>query len=368
MDERGVDNPTNKPILTSNTGNNDVVNNLSTPTSANSVVIPCELSKSEISIPGFICKGQLVFEDNFNFNIDEIKIWTSEIMFPGQPDYPFNIYEKKARVEDGKLFIHPITLESDYGFDFVRRSLDLRDRCTGTMSNSECYREAFGPQILPPAITAKVTTKRTFSFKYGRIEVGAKMPVGDWLIPLIQLEPRDKIYGSLNYASGLIRIACVKGNIEYSKRLYGGVIVSELNPYRKAYLKEKVGNDQWNRKFHNYSILWSPNEVSVYVDGEKYGEVTPGQGFSQEARKYNVTAATNWLKGTLIAPLDEMFYVSLGLDVGGIYEFPDSPDKPWKNTSNKAMLEFWNARDKWYPSWRKDDSALVVDYVRIYAL
>ncbi|CAH2039319.1 unnamed protein product, partial [Iphiclides podalirius] len=311
-----------------------------------SVTEPCEVSVSETSIHGFICKGQLLFEDNFNSNLDDDKIWTSEIFMPDQPDYPFNIYEKKALVEDGKLVIRPITLESEYGIDFVRRSLDLRDRCTATTSISECYREAFGPQILPPAITAKITTKRTFSFKYGRIEVGAKMPVGDWLIPVIQLEPHDNAYGALNYASGLIRIACVKGNIEYSKKLYGGAILSESDPFRSANLFEKIGNDQWSKNFHNYTVVWSPDGVSVFVDGEKYGEVLPNEGFFEEANRYYMSAPTNWLKGSLMAPLDEMFYVSLGLDVGGIHEFPDSPSKPWSNASNKAMLEFWNSRNK----------------------
>lgn len=50
----------------------------------------------------------------------------------------------------------------------------------GTM---ECSREASGAQILPPIITSKITTKKRFAFKYGRIEVRARMPLGDWLIP-----------------------------------------------------------------------------------------------------------------------------------------------------------------------------------------
>lgn len=60
------------------------------------------------------------------------------------------------------------------------------------------------------------------------------------------------------------------------------------------------------------------------------------------------------------------FYVSLGLRVGGIHDFADSTDKPWKNRSPKGMLNFWNSRDKWFPSWY--DANLKVDYVRVYAL
>lgn len=46
---------------------------------------PCELSVSQTSVPGFVCKGQLLFEDNFKTGIDKGKIWTPEIKFPGEP-------------------------------------------------------------------------------------------------------------------------------------------------------------------------------------------------------------------------------------------------------------------------------------------
>lgn len=46
---------------------------------------PCELSVSKTSVPGFVCKGQLLFEDNFNAGIMKGKIWTPETKFPGAP-------------------------------------------------------------------------------------------------------------------------------------------------------------------------------------------------------------------------------------------------------------------------------------------
>lgn len=50
--------------------------------------------------------------------------------------------------------------------------------------------------------------------------------------PEIQLEPRDNIYGIRNYASGILRIATIKGNVEYSKKLYAGPIMCDSDPYR----------------------------------------------------------------------------------------------------------------------------------------
>ncbi|CAG9561450.1 unnamed protein product [Danaus chrysippus] len=235
-------------------------------------------------------------------------IWTPEIKFPGEPDYPFNIYlyDQSIQVKDGTLTIKPMTLESRYGEGAVHTFLDLADRCTGEIGTNECYRRAFGPQIIPPIISGKVTTKHSFAFKYGRIEVGARMPLGKWLIPEIQLEPRDNVYGTKRYASGLLRIACVRGNKESSKNLYGGPILYDSEPLRSAYLKEKVGFDQWSKMFHNYTLVWRPDGISLYVDGENYGNVVPGEGFAEEAMKHNIKSGSQWLRGTLMAPFDQM--------------------------------------------------------------
>ncbi|XP_032520412.2 beta-1,3-glucan-binding protein 1-like [Danaus plexippus] len=358
----------NSPSVTSSTA----APNWQPPTTSNGEggTYPCELSVSQVSIPGFVCKGQLLFEDNFNEDIDDGKIWTPEIKFPGEPDYPFNIYlyDQNIQAKDGKLTIKPMTLESRYGEGAVETFLDLTDRCTGKIGTEECYRRAFGPQIIPPVISGKVTTKHSFAFKYGRIEVGARMPLGKWLIPEIQLEPRDNVYGAKRYSSGLLRIACVKGNVEYSKNLYGGPILYDSDPFRSAYLKEKVGFDHWSKTFHNYTLVWRPDGISLYVDGENYGDVLPGVGFAEEARKNNIKSGSQWLRGTLMAPFDQMFYISLGLSVGGIHEFPNGPNKPWTNKSVKAMIDFWKAKDQWFSTWFDDTDMLRIDYVRVYAL
>ncbi|CAH0693960.1 unnamed protein product [Spodoptera exigua] len=356
---------------------------------------PCQLSLSKVNVPGFVCRGQLLFEDNFNSALERGKIWTPEIMFPGEPvssdilvffnvmpyasngqtgylmDFPFNVYlnDRNLQVRDGTLIIKPITLESKYGEDYIRQSLDITARCTGIIGTAECFREASGPQILPPIITSKITTKNKFAFKYGRVEIRAKMPIGDWIYPEIQLEPRDHVYGIRNYASGVLRIATIKGNAEYAKKLYAGPIMCDTEPYRSAYLQQKQGVDLWSRDFHNYTLEWRPGTISLFVDGEQYGAITPpAEGFYKTASENNVAAAAQWLKGTVMAPFDDMFYVSIGLNVGGVHEFADTPNKPWTNRATKAMLNFWNARDQWYSTWYDDSSALEVDYVRVYAL
>ncbi|XP_023940943.2 beta-1,3-glucan-binding protein 1 [Bicyclus anynana] len=333
---------------------------------------PCELSESRTSAPGYVCKGQLLFGDNFNSRIKKGKIWTPEIKFPGPPEYPFNVYlyGKNVKVNDGRLIIKPVTLDSKFGNNFVFQSLDLSQSCTGVIGTRECHRAASesSGEIVPPIVTAKLTTKRSFSFKYGRIEIGARMPLGNWLIPELLLEPRDNVYGDQNYASGLLRVALVKGNVDDSKKLYGGPILNDIPPFRSQYTKKRIGLDHWSKAFHNYTLVWRPDGISLYVDGENYGEIIPSQSFAEEGKKDNIQAATAWLQGTPIAPFDQMFYISLGLSVGGLHEFQDNPFKPWVTNATDAMLNFWESKDSWLPTWYEDTSSLQVDYVRVYAL
>jgi len=38
---------------------------------------------------------------------------------------------------------------------------------------------------MPPIVTPRINTKETFAFQYGRIEIRAKLPKGDWIVGII---------------------------------------------------------------------------------------------------------------------------------------------------------------------------------------
>ncbi len=54
-------------------------------------------------------------------------------------------------------------------------------------------------------MSGKLTTVNSFAFTYGRVEVKAKLPKGDWLWPAIWALPRYNEYGEWP-ASGEIDI------------------------------------------------------------------------------------------------------------------------------------------------------------------
>ncbi|XP_068618729.1 beta-1,3-glucan-binding protein-like [Battus philenor] len=332
------------------------------------VTTSCPRSQTVVFGKTTVCQGELIFVEEFDKNsIKDLDNWNPEVQFPREPDYPFSVYMVDGlRLDNGVLVASASLLESKFHEGFLREQLDLTSTCTAQVGTRKCAQIASGAQILPPVITSKVTTRNKFNFKFGRVEVRAKLPHGNWLLPEISLEPRDAVYGNQRYESGLIRIAFAKSDINFGEKLYGGPVLSDAEPYRSLFMKEKIGTNKWYKDFHNYSLIWKPDGMQLYVDGEEYGTVDPGVGFSYSAQQYGVQHGAAWTRGTAMAPLDEMFYVALGLRVGGINDFADSPEKPWGNRRVKAMLDFWNARESWFPTWY--DPSVKVDYVRIYAL
>ncbi|KAF9774887.1 hypothetical protein IL306_007067, partial [Fusarium sp. DS 682] len=61
-------------------------------------------------------------------------------------------------------------------------------------------------------------------------------------------------------------------------------------------------------------------------------------------------------------PFDRPFYLIIALAVGGTSSwFPDDVHgKPWVNDAITPKTDFWNARDKWYPTWEKNDGGEMV--------
>ena len=40
--------------------------------------------------------------------------------------------------------------------------------------------------------------------------------------------------------------------------------------------------------------------------------------------------------------------------------------KPWSNTATNSVNQFYDAKGAWYPTWAGEDSALQIDYVKIW--
>ncbi|XP_014612696.1 PREDICTED: beta-1,3-glucan-binding protein-like [Polistes canadensis] len=326
-------------------------------------------------------KGQLILNEDFNY-LNE-SLWSRDVKIPLEPDYEFCIYHNDnhpylVQIIDGVLRIQPVILEDLYGVNItIYGKLNLAG-CTSNIPQ-ECSQNAEAFNILPPIISAKLNTKTRFAFKYGKIEIRAKFPEGDWLYPELWLEPLYSLYGP-NYASGRVLLGFARGNANLvdtkdfdkifdARKLEFGFRSGFSTIHEETIHKIMDRGSRWNQDFHVYTTIWNENGFEFLVDGEEIGRLTSTTKGSW-LHQFNISSITN------ISPFDQEFYISIGVGVGGRRVFPDNIMssgfvKPWKNVGAKAILQFWNARNQWLQSWRRDDSrktALEVDYVKVWSL
>jgi hypothetical protein len=144
-------------------------------------------------------EAKLVFSDNFD-TLDFHK-WKHDITLSGGGNWEFEIYDNNRStsfVKNSKLNIKPVLTEDKIGANNVRNgyTYDMwggspADQCTAN-SFFGCSRTSNGFNIINPVMSAKLTTVNSFSLKYGRVEVKAKLPKGKWLWPAIWLLPRHQ--------------------------------------------------------------------------------------------------------------------------------------------------------------------------------
>lgn len=90
--------------------------------------------------------------------------------------------DENSFAKDGKLHVKPTLTADKIGNDQVEHGHVHVDGCTD-QDKQHCDRQAGGDVIINPVRSARLRTHNSFSFKYGRVEVVAKIPQGDWLWP-----------------------------------------------------------------------------------------------------------------------------------------------------------------------------------------
>ena len=319
---------------------------------------------------------RLVFNETFD-SLNQ-STWERVIKFPLGPDFEFCVYHNAnhgelAEIVDGVLRIKPLILEDYYGEGATTFGNTELGGCTSTLP-AECKRKATAFNILPPVISARFTTKESFNFRYGKIEIRAKFPEGDWLYPEMWLEPSyDNNYGA-GYSSGRVLLGLARGNeklinatsgeIFDSRKLeFGFRIGAAGNVESHMVSKIEETNPKWTKEFHVYTTIWNSDGFQFLVDYEEVGKLVPGE--------------KGWMNNQFnkMAPFDQEFYITIGIGVGGIRIFPDGTissgiAKPWRNLGAKAMLQFWRAKNQWLPSWKRQNgkkAAFEIDYIRVWS-
>ena len=325
----------------------------------------------------------LVLEDDFtDFNLS---LWKHELNLGGGGNYEFQYYtnnRSNSYVEDGVLHIQPTLLADQIGEGAVRGEFAYTmnvwgaqpaDLCTGNAFFG-CQRDALGGgNFINPTTSARIRTAESFSFTYGRVEVRAKLPIGDWLWPAIWMLPTDNQYGNWP-ASGEVDIMESRGNPPSYEAggydSYGSTLHWGLDFSQNMFLLTHATKSGVNlaEDFHTYGLLWNETYIGTYLDEESNTvlSVQINESFWERGGWTSPPWNNPWRGRGRSAPFDRRFFLIINLAVGGVTEyFPDGVGgKPWSNSDPNSVNAFYNAQNSWYPTWNQ---TFQIDSVKVWS-
>lgn len=255
--------------------------------------------------------------------------------------------------------------------------------CTSNVwSNCVAVTNMTNGTVVNPVKSARINTKKGASIKFGRVEVVAKLPAGNWLWPAIWMLPVNDTYGPWP-ASGEIDIMESRGN-NYSYPQGGNNIVSST-----LHWGPDSDNDQWWRNnvkrealhttysagFHTFGLEWSEKYIFSYIDTRLLQVLYTSfdapfwqRGHFPPSGANGTRLVDPWSQtGRESTPFDQSFYLILNVAVGGTNGWFDDgvEGKPWVDASPTAKRDFWNANEEWWPTWQ-EDGQMAVKSVKIW--
>jgi beta-glucanase (GH16 family) len=168
--------------------------------------------------------------------------------------------------------------------------------------------------------SAKLDTNGKFDFRYGRIEVSAKLPGGQGIWPAIWLYHSDPtVYGPWPL-SGEIDIVegfnlGVNGNTAVRSTTHYGLPTLPFNGTGSAF---DDGTDP-TQGFREYAVEWERDKIRFFVDGVHFQTQTSDDWYTyfpaDEEGFYDPLGA--FKTGPRDAPFDQMYHLILNLAIGG---------------------------------------------------
>ncbi len=229
------------------------------------------VKNTSISIPAGYTR--MIFHEEFEYEgLPDPAYWGYEkgMVRNGESQYYTEARLENCRVSDGKLIITAI--KEDY-----------TDPSTGETAEYT---------------SASIHTQNKVKFTYGRIDVRAKLPAAKGTWPAIWLMPNDSYYGHWPRSGEIDIMECVgyEPNVihftSHTSQQNGG-------DNNKNHYTMRVMNPAPHEDFHVYSLEWTENKLTWYVDGKR--------GFSVVK---NSPLWTGW-------PFDRDFYLILNFAWGG---------------------------------------------------
>ncbi len=144
--------------------------------------------------------------------------------------------------------------------------------------------------------SAKLTTQNLFSMRFGRLEVRAKMPKGQGLLPAIWMlgDNRSQIDWP---GCGEIDIAEVVGNdpSKYYSTLH---FTNDENKHGEKQSSNLLSGADFSDSYHVFSLDWTPETITFSLDGQVGNQVSIEDDMKEFLRSsyliLNVAVGGNW--------------------------------------------------------------------------
>jgi beta-glucanase (GH16 family) len=316
----------------------------------------------------------------FFYHIAEKKVQTHR---NGQFEYTTNT-EENSFVEGGYLHIRPtLNDEKLITTDGAVLNLTSMGICSSTeLKDCVSVTNSTTGTIINPVKSARLTTKKSASIRYGRIEVKAKLPNGKWLWPAVWMLPVNNTYGTWP-ASGEIDILESRGNkpgyIEGGNDIISSTLHwgpdSSNDGWWRTNVKRKALHTTYSEKFHTFGIEWSENYIFTYINSRlltvlftTFDQRLWDRGNFPIADSNGTRYIDPWATtGRRNTPFDQPFYLIMDVAVGATNGwFKDGEDgKPWVDGSKTERRDFWDKKDDWFPTWT-DNGDMLVESVKMW--
>ncbi|KAG8848051.1 hypothetical protein FRB91_011226 [Serendipita sp. 411] len=227
----------------------------------------CFFAYRDIPRLGRICP---VMDDHFD-GLDLSSKWSREVTLGGLRNGDFAMFtnnDKNSYASNGKLFIVPTLTRDEIGDQVFSGGRYSLEGCTSNNASACNARSDGNEKVINPVQSARLTTQNTYNIKYGRVEIRARLPKGDWLKPQIQMLPQDNVYG-LYPVNGEIDIMQARGNSgDYPKQGRNFVTSGlhwapthspNMDQFYKTYGWRSMRRGDFSDDYHTYVLEWSPD-------------------------------------------------------------------------------------------------------------
>ncbi|HMM11283.1 MAG TPA: family 16 glycosylhydrolase [Bacteroidales bacterium] len=144
--------------------------------------------------------------------------------------------------------------------------------------------------------SARLITQGKREFKYGRIDIRAKMPIGRGIWPALWMLGAN--FSTVGWPRcGEIDIMEYLGH--EPKKVHGSIHYFDGGHKSRTMSYSLTSNESFNDKFHIFSIVWQENAIRWYVDYQLYHEIKDTDIRFESFRLpqffiFNVAVGGNW--------------------------------------------------------------------------